>query len=98
MLPVHGGEEVERPLRVRHAENGELLVADCAAAPFAPGLFDAVCSSNVIDMAGLEKPLDDAARVLRPGAVLVLSDPFYFRKGEAPPGDPPEALHRPLDS
>src|SRR5207248_422650 len=59
-------------------------------------LFDAVFSSNVIDIAGLEPPLDEAARLLRPGGVLLLSDPFYFRDGAAPPGEPRAAVRAAL--
>src|SRR5207247_89664 len=61
-------------------------------------LFDAVSSSNVIDIAGLEAPLDEAARILRPGGTLLLSDPFYFRDGEAPPGEPRAAVRAALQA
>jgi len=86
------GKEVERPLTVTRAASAEFVVGDCCALPFARGLFDVVCSSNVIDIAGVERPLDEAARLVRPGGVLLLSDPFYFREGEAPQGEPVEVL------
>jgi SAM-dependent methyltransferase/uncharacterized protein YbaR (Trm112 family) len=96
LMPVRRGQEVERPLALRRADNTEVVVGDCGALPFAPALFDAVCSSNVIDIAGLDASLGAAARVLRPGGILLLSDPFYFREGEAPPGEPRAALHAAL--
>lgn len=97
-LPVRRGLEVERLLAVPRAENAELVVGDCAALPFAPGLFDAVCSSNIIDIAGIEGPLRAAAAALRPEGLLLLSDPFFFREGEAPEGHPVTALHTVLDT
>ena len=97
-LTPRRGTEVERPLSLRRADNAELVVGDCMALPFADGLFDAVCSSNVIDIAGLDAPLDEAARVLRPGGTLLLSDPFYFRDGEAPEGEPRAAVRAAIES
>ena len=38
-----------------------------------------------------------AARVLRPGGALLLSDPFYWRDGEAPEGDPRAAVRAVLE-
>ncbi|MFN3648737.1 MAG: class I SAM-dependent methyltransferase [Armatimonadota bacterium] len=96
LLVTRRGEERERPLSVPRLRNTELVVGDAAAVPFAPGLFDTVCSCNVIDIAGIEGPLSEAARVLGKGGSLLLSDPFFFRDGEAPPRDPKEALHRAL--
>lgn len=97
-MTIHRGQEVERPLSVPRADNSELVVGDCRALPFAPGLFDTVCSSNVIDIAGVDAPLDEAARLLRPGGLLLLSDPFFFRDGEAPPGDPKAAVRAALEA
>jgi SAM-dependent methyltransferase len=97
-LSVRRGQEVERPLPARRVDNAEFVVGDCCALPFAPGLFDAVCSSNVIDIAGVDRPLDEAARVLRSEGLLLLSDPFFFREGEAPPGDPKDAVRQALRS
>jgi len=91
-LTLRRGQETERPLRAPRLDHSELVVADCAALPFSSGLFDAVCSSNVVDIAGIDGPLDEAVRVLRPGGALLFSDPFYFRDGEAPPGDPRQAI------
>jgi SAM-dependent methyltransferase len=94
---VRRGQEVERPLSVRRVENGEFVVGDCSAMPFAPGLFDVVCSTNMIDIAGLDASLDEGARVTRPGGAFLVTDPFYFRDGEAPPGDPRAALRGALE-
>jgi SAM-dependent methyltransferase/uncharacterized protein YbaR (Trm112 family) len=91
-LVTRRGEWVERPLNLPHLTGGEIVVADAAALPFPPGLFDAVCSSNVVDIAGIDGPLDAAAAALRPGGTLLFTDPFYFRDGEAPPGDPRAAI------
>lgn len=91
-LPVKRGQEIERPLSIPQSANAELVVGDCCALPFPEGLFDTVCSANVIDIAGIERPLDEAARALRPDGLLLLSDPFYFRDGEAPAGEPREAV------
>lgn len=98
LLSLRCGEEVERPLVFPRAERAEFVVGDCRALPFPPGLFDAVCSSNVIDIAGLEPSLDEAERVLRPGGVFLLSDPFYFREGEAPKGEPRAAVRAALEA
>ena len=92
LLTPRCGDEVERPLRALHAPNAEFVVGDCAALPFPDGLFDAVLSCNVIDIAGISGPLDEAARLLRPAGALLLSDPFFFREGQAPPGDPVAAV------
>jgi SAM-dependent methyltransferase len=96
-LTVRRGQEVERPLSLQPAEGAEFVVGDCCALPFPPGLFDAVCSSNVIDIAGVDRPLDEGARVLRGDGMLLLSDPFYFRDGEAPPGEPRAAVRTGLE-
>jgi SAM-dependent methyltransferase len=81
---------------VPQVEGAECVVGDCAAPPFPDGLFDAVLSCNIIDIVGMEGPLDAAARMLRPGGVLALSDPFYFKEGQAPPGDPRNAVRAAL--
>ncbi len=96
MLPVLRGASVERPLRIQTLSNAEFMVGDCRTVPFAADLFDAVCSSNVIDIVGIEAPLREAGRVLRRDGLLALSDPFYFRDGEAPPGDPRDAVQQVL--
>ncbi len=95
-LPVRCGQEVERPLHISEVASAECVVGDCAAPPFPGGLFDAVLSCNVIDIVGMKGPLDAAARMLRPGGVLALSDPFYFKEGEAPPGDPRQVVREGL--
>jgi len=92
MLRVRIGQERERPLSLRPSSNAEFVVGDAAALPFPEGLFDAVCSSNIIDIVGIDGPLDSATHVLRPGGVLLLTDPFYFRAGQAPEGDPVRAM------
>lgn len=97
LLAIRRGQDVERPLTVPHAGNLEMFVGDCRALPFPAGLFDAVFSSNVIDIAGIEEPIEEAHRVMRDRGMLLLSDPFYFRDGEAPPGDPRAALHAVLE-
>lgn len=97
LLPVRRGVEVERPLSIPAAPNAEFVVGDCAAVPFPASLFDAVSSCNVIDIAGIERPLAEAARVLRTGGALVLADPFFWRDGEAPEGDPRAAVRQALE-
>jgi SAM-dependent methyltransferase len=92
LLSTRCGTEVERPVAAQPAPNAEFVVGDCAAPPFAAGLFDVVCSSNVVDIAGFDVTLDAAARALAPGGRLVLSDPFFFRAGEQPEGEPVAAL------
>lgn len=98
LLITRRGEERERPLAVPRLRGTELLVGDASAVPFSAGLFDTVCSCNVIDIAGIEGPLSEAARVLGDGGSLLLSDPFFFREGEAPPGEPKAALKRALQA
>ncbi|MCC2669479.1 MAG: SAM-dependent methyltransferase [Armatimonadetes bacterium] len=85
-------QELERPLSVKRADNAEFVVGDATALPFPSSLFDAVCSSNIIDIVGIDGPLDAAVRVLRPNGLFLLTDPFYFRTGQAPEGDPLKAL------
>ncbi len=96
MLTPRCGQEMERPVQAIHAANAEFVVGDCAQLPFPTGLFDAVLSCNVIDIVGIEGPMDEAARLLRPGGSLLLSDPFFFRDGQAPPGDPVEVVRETL--
>ena len=96
VLRTHGTAGVRRALRIPRADNAELVVGDCAALPFPSGLFDAVCSCNVIDIAGMDRTLDAAATALSPGGALLLSDPFYFREGEAPEGEPVAAVRAAL--
>ncbi len=98
LLTVRRDESVERPLGVPALPGGEFVVGDCTALPFPDGLFDVVCSSNVIDIAGVERPLDEAARTLRTGGALLLCDPFFFREGEAPPGEPRAAVRAALEA
>ena len=69
---------VERPLPAETRPQTEFLVADCRALPFAAGLFDTVCSANVIDMAGGEPVVQESARVLRREGLFLLTDPFKF--------------------
>jgi SAM-dependent methyltransferase len=95
-LSARRGYEIERPLNVKPRRNVEFVVADCSRLPFPPQLFDAVSSSNVIDIAGIDRPLDEAARVLRGGGVFALSNPFFFRDGEAPQGEPREVVRTAL--
>jgi SAM-dependent methyltransferase/uncharacterized protein YbaR (Trm112 family) len=92
MLRTRIDQELERPLSVRQAQNAEFFVADATALPFPTGLFDTVCSTNIIDIVGIDGPLDSAVRVLRPKGMLLLTDPFYFHTGQAPEGDPVKAI------
>jgi SAM-dependent methyltransferase/uncharacterized protein YbaR (Trm112 family) len=92
MLRMRIDQERERPLSLRPSANAEFVVGDAAALPFPQGLFDAVCSSNIIDIVGIDGPLNSAVHVLRPGGMLLLTDPFYFRAGQAPEGDPVQAM------
>lgn len=92
------GDTVERPLPVRNCPGAEFVVADCTALPFPVGLFDAVFSSNVIDIASMDDCLDEAVRTLDPAGSLFLTDPFYFRDGEAPREDPRRALRAALNA
>lgn len=95
-LSTRCGTEVERPVGATPAPNTEFVVGDCAAPPFPSRMFDVVCSSNVVDIAGFDVTLDAAARALTPGGLLVLSDPFFFRPGEAPNGEPAAAVRAAL--
>ncbi len=96
-LTTRRGQQTLRPLTLPPARNVEFVVGDCCRMPFASGLFDTVTSSNIIDIAGIDAPLDDAARVVRSGGWLLLSDPFFFPEGEAPPGDPREAVRSAME-
>ncbi len=90
------GEEVERPLNLDRVSGAEFAVADCTRLPFASGLFDAVFSSNLIDIAPYAATLDEAARVTAGSGWLLLTDPFYFRTGEAPTAEPRQTLREDL--
>jgi len=92
MLRTRIDQELERPLSVRPAPNAEFFVADATALPFPSALFDTVCSTNIIDIVGIDGPLDAAVRVLRANGLLLLTDPFYFHAGQAPEGDPVKAI------
>lgn len=91
-LSVTRARQVARPLDIPRAPNAEFVVGDCRALPLASGLCDAVYSANVLDVVegdgGMDGPIREAARVLAPAGTLLLSDPFFFREGEAPEGDP----------
>ncbi|MBM3458463.1 MAG: class I SAM-dependent methyltransferase [Armatimonadetes bacterium] len=100
LLTTSRGDGVERPIPSLGSERplpgAEFVVADCTAFPCPVNLFGAVFSSNVVDIAPMGPVLDEAVRVLRPGGMFLLTDPFYFRDGAAPRGDPREALRREL--
>lgn len=86
------GEERERPLGLAPLENAEFLVGDCTRLPVVPSLFDLVFSSNVLDVAGLSSTLAGAVEAVRPGGHLLITDPYFFPEGQAPPGDPAAAV------
>lgn len=96
MLNVRRGLEVERPLPGPPGGNLEFFVADACRLPFAGGLFDLTASCNVIDIVGLEGPLDEVARVTRAGGRVLLSDPFFWQEGKAPDGEPVAVLKEAL--
>jgi SAM-dependent methyltransferase/uncharacterized protein YbaR (Trm112 family) len=98
MLRNRCGEESPRPLHLSRAANAEFVVGDAAWPPFPVGLFDAVTSCNVVDIAGVDAPMDAAARMLAPGGWLFVADPYFFKEGEAPEGEPREVLRRALTS
>lgn len=90
------GHEVLRALEIAECAGAEIVVGDCTAPPFPAALFDAVVSCNVVDVAGLPETLRAASRMLRGGGSLLLTDPFYWREGEAPVGEPRAVLHTAL--
>jgi SAM-dependent methyltransferase len=98
MLRKRCGQETPRPLHLPRAANAEFVVGDAAWPPFPSGLFDAVTSCNVVDIAGIDAPMDAAVRMLAPNGRLFVADPYFFKEGEAPQGDPREVLRRALTS
>jgi SAM-dependent methyltransferase len=92
LLPQHRGNEIERPLPLQRLSNVEAVVADGTALPFPSTLFDTVCSSNLIDIAPMDATLDEGVRVLADDGMFLLTDPFYFRDGQVPEGEPKTVL------
>lgn len=86
-LPDQTGNSIEATRRNARlegvAERVELHTADMAELPFADGSFDIVVSNlavhNIPSAAGRRAAIDEAARVLRPGARLVLVDLAFTR-------------------
>jgi SAM-dependent methyltransferase len=96
LLNVRRGLEVERPLPGPFSPNTEFFVADCCALPFPDGLFDLVTSCNVIDIVGVEGPLNEVARLTRSGGRALVSAPFFWQEGKAPEGEPVGVLQKAL--
>jgi ubiquinone/menaquinone biosynthesis C-methylase UbiE len=73
-----------------NAPGARFLVMDAAALQFEPETFDAViCVEAVFHFSTREKFLHEAARVLKPGGYLVLSDIIGTRALEHTPGRHP---------
>ena len=76
------GNAMDVTMRNAEAENVadrvELKTADMRELPFADGSFDLVISNvaihNISDVAGRERAIDEAWRVLRPGGRLLIAD------------------------
>lgn len=96
LLNVRRGVEVERPIPIQPAANTEFFVADCCALPFPEGLFDTVSSCNVIDIVGVQGPLDEVGRVVRPDGLALLSDPFFWQEGKEIDGEPVAVVRQEL--
>ena len=68
-------EQLAKSERLRHAEHVSFRRARIEALPFDDGSFDAVISNGVVNLsADKRKAFAEAARVLRPGGRLALSD------------------------
>lgn len=71
----------------KHSANVDFWVCDTSALPFAPATFAAAVSLNVLDC--VSSPLDmlgSLAKVLKPGAPLVLSTPYDWSGAATTPG------------
>ena len=84
---ARAGREVIRPLPTERRPGAEFLVGDATAPPFPDGLFDCVIAANLIDATPMPAVLESAARLLRQGGVLLLTDPFNFRDEDWPHGE-----------
>lgn len=70
------------PRRRSPLPNVEVVVGDGTALPLREGSVDAVSIANVIEIAlSWTAPLREAARMIRPGGLLLFTDPFSFRVG-----------------
>jgi SAM-dependent methyltransferase len=67
-----------RRLRARDPQLN-LCVGDVGALPYRDGAFDVYYSGGVVEHfeAGCERSLEEAARVLKPGGVLLISVPYF---------------------
>lgn len=78
---VVGMDLAMRKLRWLRAPGRDLLQGDLGCLPFRDGTFDAVVCSEVIEHVPREQVrLEELARVIRPGGVLVLGTPDYSRR------------------
>lgn len=88
-LSVHGvdiGEATIEAARAACGDGVELVVGDLAELPFADRAFDlVVCFETIEHLHERERALDELARVLAPGGVLVLSSPNRL---QYPAGNP----------
>ncbi|HET9481573.1 MAG TPA: class I SAM-dependent methyltransferase, partial [Candidatus Polarisedimenticolia bacterium] len=56
--------------------NADFLVGDSLNLPVATGAADLVAGANIIDVTSLRAALRESARVLKPGGLVLLTDPF----------------------
>ena len=78
-LKWDGDIRQRRPLPDRRRDNAEIVVAFGDKLPFPTAAFDVVNSWNVVDrVPNPERLLADQDRVLRPGGILSLADPYTW--------------------
>jgi SAM-dependent methyltransferase/uncharacterized protein YbaR (Trm112 family) len=84
-LPIEGRRFVNRPLSLVRPDNVELLVASGTHLPFPDATFDLVTCLSLLDCLPDPAPLiASIRRVLRPGGILMLSDPYAWTADSTP--------------